>query len=249
MVATAERGTDEGAGMQTLNRTARVTGLWYLGLALTGVFGFMVVRPQLFVAADAAATLANLVEHTSLARVGVALELGIVLTQALTAIWFYRLFRDVAPVAAGSIAAFGLINAVAIMGSAALLGTAVDLAEQALGDAVGVQTLFLASGNLWRVGNLFFGLWLIRLDPRRRRIRLHPGRVPRLRGAQRPVARRSLVLAGGRGRVLDGRLPAPQGSPAQRDGTGQPDARTRLLMGARRRPRSFACGGTGSGEC
>jgi hypothetical protein len=194
MVATAERGTDEGAGMQTLNRTARVTGLWYLGLALTGVFGFMVVRPQLFVAADAAATLANLVEHTSLARVGVALELGIVLTQALTAIWFYRLFRDVAPVAAGSIAAFGLINAVAIMGSAALLGTAVDLAEQALGDAVGVQTLFLASGNLWRVGNLFFGLWLIPMGS----CVLRSNRMPRLLGW--------ILVVGGSGYILGGFL-------------------------------------------
>ena len=33
-------------------------------------------------------TLSNLMEHGSLARIGVVLELGIVLTQAVTAVWF-----------------------------------------------------------------------------------------------------------------------------------------------------------------
>jgi len=148
--------------MDTLVRTARLTGVWYLSLALTGLFGFLIVRPRLFVEDDAGATLANLVEQEALARTGVALELGIVLTQALAAVWFYRLFRGVAPVAAGSIAAFGLVNSVAIMGSAAMLATAVDIAHAPVGDAAAsVQTLFLVSGNLWGAGNLFFGLWLI----------------------------------------------------------------------------------------
>ncbi len=145
-----------------VRRTARVTGLWYLGLALTGLFGFLLIRSQLFVEADAAATLAKLVEKERLARAGVALELGIVLTQTLTAAGFYRLFRSTDSVAAAGIAAFGLVNATAVMVSAALLGTAVEIAQNPLGDAaVHVQTLYLASENLWAVGNVFFGLWLI----------------------------------------------------------------------------------------
>lgn len=148
--------------MNPLVRTARETGLCYLGLAITGVLGFVLIRPQLFTAGDAAATLANLIEHESLARVGVALELGVVVTQALTAIWFYRLFRTVNGVAAGSIAAFGLVNAVAIMVSAAMLATAVNIAHEPHGNAAAtVQTLYLVSESLWGVGNLFFGLWLI----------------------------------------------------------------------------------------
>ena len=148
--------------MEKLTRIARQTGLWYLGLAITGMFGFLIVRPRLFVADDASATLANLVEQSGLARTGVALEMGIVLTQTLAAVWFYRLFRSVDTVAAGSVAAFGLINAIAVMGSAAMLATAVELAADPAGDtASSVQTLYLASENLWGVGNLFFGLWLI----------------------------------------------------------------------------------------
>jgi Domain of unknown function (DUF4386) len=148
--------------MHALIRTARMTGLLYLGLAVTGALGFLLVRPQLFAADDPRATLANLVEHESLARAGVALELLIVVTQALAAVWFYRLFRTAAPLAASGIAAFGLVNAVAILVSAALLATAGALALDPVGDAAAtVQLLYLVSGNLWGVGGLFFGLWLI----------------------------------------------------------------------------------------
>ncbi|MBU2665235.1 DUF4386 domain-containing protein [Actinoplanes bogorensis] len=143
-------------------RTARVTGLLYLGLAVCGGLGFLLVRPQLFDAGDPAATLANLVAHESLARAGVVLELLTVLTQALAAVWFFRLFRAASPVAAGEIAAFGLANAFAILTSAALLGTALSVAESPYGDAAAtVQTLYLASGQLWSAGGIFFGLWLI----------------------------------------------------------------------------------------
>ncbi len=91
--------------------TARTTELRYLGLAVTGALGFLLVRGQLFVADDPGGTLFNLVEHTSMAR------LGIVLTQALAAVSFYRLFRSVDSFAAGLVAVFGMVNAVAILGS------------------------------------------------------------------------------------------------------------------------------------
>ncbi|SCF00433.1 protein of unknown function (DUF4386) [Micromonospora viridifaciens] len=143
-------------------RTARMTGLLYLGLAITGALGFLLIRPRLFTAGDPGATLANLVEHASLARAGVAFELLVVLTQALTAAWFYRLFRTADPLAASGIATFGLVNAIAILISAATLATAAQLALNPVGDAAAtVHLLYLVSDNLWGVGGLFFGLWLI----------------------------------------------------------------------------------------
>ena len=178
--------------MDSTVRTARQTGLLYLGLAITGMFGFLLVRPRLLVEGDAAATLANLVQHESLARVGVALELGIVLTQALTAIWFFRLFRAVDTVAAGALAAFGLINAGAVLGSTALLATAVDVAHGPLADAPTVQTLSLVSGNLWEVGALFFGLWLVPMG----------GCVLRSGWMPRPLG--WILIAGGAGYVASG---------------------------------------------
>lgn len=149
-----------------LVRTARTTGLLYLGLAITGILGSILIRAQLFVDDDPEGTLANLIEHEWLARVGIALELGIVLFQALTAVWFYRLFRSVDAFAAGSLAAFGMVNAVAIMASAALLATALEVADDASlavpgGAAATVQLLYVISGHLWGVAATFFGLWLI----------------------------------------------------------------------------------------
>lgn len=152
--------------MNDLKKTARITGLWYLGLAITGVCGFLLVRPAIHAPGNPAATAQNLVEREALARLGVALELGIVVTQALAGIWFYKLFRSLNSVAAGSLAAFGLVNATMILGSAAFMTTAVAVAGDAGlapgGDiAATVQLLFDVSLKLWSVGALFFGLWLI----------------------------------------------------------------------------------------
>jgi hypothetical protein len=148
--------------MHPLVRTARTTGLWYLGVAVTGLLGFLVIRSRLFDADDAAGTLARLVDNESLARAGIAVDLLLVLTQALAALWFYRLFRAADPVSAAGIAAFGMVNAAVVLGSAALTATALQVALAPVGDASAtVHVLYTVSGNLWSAGGLFFGLWLI----------------------------------------------------------------------------------------
>ena len=166
MTITATTSAPPEATTPELVRTARTTGLLYLGLALTGLLGFMLVRNQLFVADDAEATLANLVQHESLARLGIVLEMGVVITQALVALWFYRLFRGVNSFAAGSIAAFGLVSAAAILVSSAMLATALEVSQdpsltQSGGAASTVQLLYVVCANLWIAGGIFFGLWLI----------------------------------------------------------------------------------------
>lgn len=65
-----------------MTRTARIAGAWYLGLAITGILGFLLVRPEIYVDGDAATTLANLRGKEALAQLGVALEMTIVVTQA-----------------------------------------------------------------------------------------------------------------------------------------------------------------------
>ncbi len=142
-------------------RTARLTGLFYLALGITGGFGFLLVRPALFAPGAPAETLAHLIQHERLARIGIALEMGLVVTQALAALWFYRLFRPVDDFAAGSIAVFGLVNAIAVLASSAMLATALQVALHPIGAAGDAQLMYLVSSNLWNSGNLFFGLWLI----------------------------------------------------------------------------------------
>lgn len=146
--------------------TARVTGALYLAFFVTGIFGSVVVREQLFASGDPDATLANLVEHESLARAGIMLELGIVAVQALTAVWFYRLFRTVDDFSAAALALFGIVNAVAILASAAFLASALEVArDQSLaapgGAAATAQLMYMLSDQVWGVAALFFGLWLI----------------------------------------------------------------------------------------
>jgi len=146
--------------------TARLTGLFYLGLAIAGIVGFGIIRGQLYVAGDPSATLANLAGQAPLARLGVAADLAGVLAQALAAVWFYRLFRDEDRFAAGLIAAFGLVNAVVILAATVFSSVALAVAGgPALApggaQAATVQLLYQLNGAAWSLGGLFFGLWLI----------------------------------------------------------------------------------------
>ncbi len=177
--------------MQDLKKTARKAGLWYLGLAISGVIGFLFVRAELFVDGDAAATAANLVEREGLARLGVAAEITIVGTQALAALYFFRLFRKVDSFAAAALLAFAFMNSVAIMASAAFLATGLDVAVEG-GPAQTVQLMYTLSGNAWDVGNLFFGLWLIPMGVLVRR----SGFMPRTLGW--------ILVAGGAGYIAAG---------------------------------------------
>jgi hypothetical protein len=82
MTTTTTRGGIAAEATEThLVRTARATGLLYLAFFIAGILGTLVVRGQLFAAGDAQATLTNLLGNESLARVGIALELSIALTQ------------------------------------------------------------------------------------------------------------------------------------------------------------------------
>jgi hypothetical protein len=177
-------------------RTARTTGLLYLTLAVVAIPGFLIIRPMLFDPDSPASTLANLLANETLARVGIGLELALVAAQALCALWFFRLFRHVDSFAAGSLAAFGLFNSIAVLGSAACLGAALDLAlaSPSPADAAtagGAQLLYILAGNFWGVGALFFGLWLI------------PMGVLALRSGM-PRALGWILVAGGVGYILNG---------------------------------------------
>jgi hypothetical protein len=55
-----------------------------------------------------------------------------------------------------------MVNAIVGIVSAALLATALGVSIDPVGDAAAnVQILYLVSENLWGVGALFFGLWLM----------------------------------------------------------------------------------------
>lgn len=135
--------------MHSLIATARWTGAAYLGLALTGVAGHLVLR--------------GMPEHAELALLA---ELLVVVTQALAAWGFFALFRRDHPTAAWAVASFGLANAIVILGSAGFLATALAVEADAALAAGGAATTTVAllhalSDAAWQSGAVFFGLWLV----------------------------------------------------------------------------------------
>lgn len=149
-----------------LVRTARTAGIWYLIMAISGVLGFLVFHAQVFDSADSEKTLSNLIELESLARTRLLFEFAIIVSQALTAVWFYRLFRNINEWAAWAVGIWGMINSVAIMISAISMGSAIEIANssQSIDDKlILIELLTSIITNAWGVGGLFFGLWLIPL--------------------------------------------------------------------------------------
>jgi hypothetical protein len=145
--------------MKSQLTTARITGLLYLGLALTGMFAFLFAQGNIYVEGNAVQTSANLIEKETLARFGIAAELALVGFQALAAVWFYKLFRKKDEFAAGLIAVFGTVNAIVILVATAMWFGALNAALD--NQVANAQLLFDLHSNLWAVGNLFFGLWLV----------------------------------------------------------------------------------------
>ncbi|UWX54506.1 DUF4386 domain-containing protein [Maribacter litopenaei] len=145
-------------------KTARTTGIWYLMMAITGILGFMVFHSQIFVSGNPEQTLSNLVALESTARIRLLLEFAIVLSQALTAVWFFKLFKDNYEWEAWTLGIWGMVNAIAIMISAISIASAIGIANSDISitedKVLLIQMLQHMISNAWGIGGLFFGLWL-----------------------------------------------------------------------------------------
>jgi hypothetical protein len=148
-----------------LIKTARLAGVWYLVLAISGIFGFMVFHPQIFVTDDPQKTLNNLINLGSISRLRLLFELVIIVSQALAAVWFYKLFCGINTWAASTLGIWGTVNSVVIMVSAISMSSAIEIASSSSPTfqekTILIQLLGQIITNAWLVGGLFFGLWLI----------------------------------------------------------------------------------------
>lgn len=148
-----------------LVRTARVAGIWYLMLAITGILGFLVFHSKVYVSNDPEQTLANLADPESFSRIRLVFELLIVISQALAALWFYKLFRSISEWKAWAVGVWGTVNSMVIMFSAIAMAAAIQIAESHVyaqeDKIVLIDLLGQIIRHSWKVGGLFFGLWLI----------------------------------------------------------------------------------------
>ncbi len=150
---------------QELVKTARIAGVWYLVMAISGVMGFLVFHPQVYTA-DPEQTLSNLMREDNLARVRLIFEFAIIISQSLTAVWFYRLFKNINNWAALATLIWGTVNSVIILISAISMGSAIKLATSSMvmeSKIISIELLSSIISNAWGIGGLFFGLWLIPL--------------------------------------------------------------------------------------
>lgn len=150
---------------QQLVKTARVAGVWYMLLAVSGVLGFIVFHSKVYVTNDPGKTLANLSADASVANVRLIFEILIIFTQALAALWFYRLFKGISAWHAWAIGIWGTVNSVLIGMSAIAMASAIQLAGSSLSAAddklLFVELLSYVMKHAWGIGGIFFGLWLL----------------------------------------------------------------------------------------
>lgn len=149
-----------------LKKTARVAGIWYLMMAISGVFGFLVFHSKVFDPVNPQTTLNNLIEYESTARLRLIFEFAIVVSQALTALWFYKLFKSIDAWKSLCVGIWGMVNSIVILISGIAIASAIYIASPSLfidNKLQLIQLLSTFSSQAWGVGGLFFGLWLIPL--------------------------------------------------------------------------------------
>lgn len=157
--------------MDTLKKDARIAGLLYLSIVLTGPFILIYVPGKLFVSEDAAATATNILAHQSLYRAWITVSVFSELAFVATALALYRLLARVNATRAAIMVLLVLLSA-----PPAFLGVANDLAALSilrgsdvlsafsLAQRNALATLLLVFENrgvvIWEA---FWGLWLLPL--------------------------------------------------------------------------------------
>lgn len=155
-------------GADSRNKTARVAGLVYLSLALTGPFTLIYLPRTLIVRGNAVATANNISAHESLFRLGIVSELVGAVIFIFVVPALYRLLKEVNRNHAALMVILGLVsvpigflNAVNNAAALTLLSGADYLSVFRTDQLHTLAMLFITLhgyGNI--VAQIFWGLWL-----------------------------------------------------------------------------------------
>ena len=176
--------TDQPSGVPPTNlkRLARVAGLLYLAVAVTGGFSEGYLGPSLYVPGDAAATAGNLAANPGLVRLGVVAHLADAVFLVLTAVTLYVLLKHVDKHAARLmvlpvVIAAGIKAMSTVFMFVALQVATTDTYAAAFGDgetdALALLLLEIEHYGI-RAAQVFFALWLAPLGYLAYRSRLFP---------------------------------------------------------------------------
>lgn len=140
---------------------ARLAGLLYLAVVVTGLFSLAYVPSRIAVAGDPAATAANINAMEPLFRVGIAASILCYLAFLLLPLPLYRLLESSGPIAARLMVLFAIVSVpMALLN----LGNDLDvLAALRVGDTARAAAHLAASRNGQILVQLFWGLWLLPL--------------------------------------------------------------------------------------
>lgn len=157
--------------MDSLSKTARIAGLLYLAVVLTGPFVLIYVPGKLFVTGDASATVANILAHQPLFRAYILVGLVSELFFVATALALYHLLKGVSLPLAASMAILVLVDAplafLSLANQVATLAFVRGGEFLAVFDTPQRDALAMLLVNADRQGSLvsemFWGLWLLPL--------------------------------------------------------------------------------------
>lgn len=181
----------------SLKRKARTAGILYLLLAVTAIYGYMIVQPKIIVSGDVAATAKNMLTHETLFRSCVATGLITNVLFVCVVMLLYGLFRDVnvqvARLMVGLVTVAIPVSLVAdslkITALLSVKGEAMQLFPlQQLQDWAVTQLKIVGYSS--QVLTLFWGLWLLPLGY----LVYRSGFIPRILGV--------LLLINGSGYVV-----------------------------------------------
>lgn len=165
-----------------LKRLARLAGVFYLVVGITGGFSEGYLDPSLYVPGDAAATAGNLAANPGLVQVGVVSHLTDAVFFVLTAVTLYLLLKHVSKHAARLmvlpvVIAAAIISVSTVFTFVALQVATTDTYATAFGDT-GTNALALLLLEIEHYGiraaQVFFALWLAPLGYLAYRSRLFP---------------------------------------------------------------------------
>ncbi|MHC3993949.1 DUF4386 domain-containing protein [Thiomicrolovo sp. ZZH C-3] len=184
-----------------LNRYARLAGMAWLVVILTGISAEFFLRMPLIVPGDAAATAANILGAEGLFRLSIAADIVMLLFDVTAATALYLLFRPVDRMLALLATAFRLVMGAVL---AANLMTLTSLLSVLHGtDPAAVQQQLDTHADGYAVGLVFFGLHCFILGT----LILKSRYLPRLLGG--------LLMVASLGYLIDSfaHLLLPQGAP------------------------------------